>query len=240
MFEQENDFVFIVTGVKDNESFAVAYAEDYGYKDRQCITYKLDYLAPYDKNFTGIKDFELVSCYHPFLDPIQKNRVAVIDLSEWVGHEEENYLDLFFKFLHDYHWSFYEYRYIFSVGNFCEKEIENLFIKASLYLNNGFLKVDDSLTNKKSMSSYLKEKYKVEKNLADELSEILVHKINGYTQCYMIMEDLINKMSCKEKKLTQKTFYEKFDLVLESKLGIIFGKELMICKERNSQEKIRS
>lgn len=230
MFLHANDFIFLITGVKDNESYAARYAEECGYKDGQCITFRLEYVPPYEKKFNGIRDFELLSRYHPFHDPIRKERIAVIDLSEWITHEDEYYLDIFLKFLHDYLWSFYEYRYIFTVGDAYLEQVKDLYKKAIFYLNNDAMIINHTLTNVDEMNEYLKKRYKVDKGLADQLSHVFVNHIDGYTQLDMIMDNLFEKLE--SKRLTKKAFDQKIDIVFESKAGKLFGKELIKINDK--------
>ena len=43
------------------------------------------------------------------------SKYAAIDLSEWEGHETEEYLEIFMKFIHDYT-GYFNFKYIFITG----------------------------------------------------------------------------------------------------------------------------
>ena len=90
MYQKERRFTFVLTGIKDNDSLVENYVRNHGYEKEKCVQYKLEYTPPY-QNFNGISYFERITQYRPFQDPIQKKAVAVIDLSDWIGHEKEEY-----------------------------------------------------------------------------------------------------------------------------------------------------
>ncbi len=64
---------------------------------RQIMHFHAAYIEPYNK-MTLIKSFQLLE--HRMF-PFGESGCAVIDVSEWIGHENEDYLDAFVKFLHD-------------------------------------------------------------------------------------------------------------------------------------------
>ena len=106
MEAKRNNFTLLLTGAADNDTAALHYLRNHAvYREAKCVLYQLQYVPPYEK-FEGICKLGEKTKYHPFADPIQKEATAVIDLSEWIGHEQEAYLETFCKFLHDYDWSF--------------------------------------------------------------------------------------------------------------------------------------
>lgn len=137
MKAQRNNFTILTTGAADNDTAALRYIQSQEvYREAKCVLYQLQYVPPYE-TFKGIMDFQDIIKYHPFSDPIQKEAAAVIDLSEWIGHEQEEYLEIFCKFLHDYDLEFYEYAYIFTVGTADRKTAEKLYTLLDRYLEEG-------------------------------------------------------------------------------------------------------
>lgn len=138
MKAQRNNFTVLITGEADNDTAALRYIQGHeAYREAKCVLYQLEYVPPYYETFKGIRDFQELTKYHAFHDPIQKEAAAVIDLSEWIGHEQESYLEIFCKFLHDYDWAFYQYVYIFTVGEADRKTAEKLYALLDRYLEEG-------------------------------------------------------------------------------------------------------
>lgn len=107
-----------------------------GKKEVPVIVFGLPYTAPYNV-FTGIKEFQLETKYRPFTDGASKHAVAVIDVTEWLGHEDEEYLEVFMKFLHDYDATFFDFNYVFTARDADVKEIEAMFELAAEYFVDG-------------------------------------------------------------------------------------------------------
>lgn len=231
------DFTFILTGMKDNDTVVENYVRSHGFKEAKCVQYKLEYTPPY-QNFIGVSYFERITQYRPFTDPIQKKAVAIIDLSEWIGHENEEYLEIFCKFLHDYDWSFYQYEYVFTAGDADRMKIKELYGLISEYLCEGNIVEDRTMIDEKSMITYLMSTFPVNKTLATKLSHIFVsNKIRGYVQLNMVMNDFVDRMqSAKGSLLTEKQVKGKFNALENSKLAILFEKDIRKWKEEYTEE----
>lgn len=218
MHGKEKTFTFFLTGRKDNDTAVENYVRTHGYDESKCILYKLEYTPPY-KNFTDIADFMSKTQYHPFRDPLHKEAVVVIELSEWIGHEKEENLEIFLKFLHDYDWSFYRYEYVFTVGDADKIKIKDLYALVDEYLCRGDIFEDKTLTDEKYMSVYLSANYPVNRALAERLSHIFVtNKTFGYAQINTVMEDFIERVNLR-----------KGATLTEKQAGILLGK-LEACK----------
>lgn len=237
MYKKENTFTFFLTGKKDNDVAVENYVRKYGYDESKCVHCKLEYTPPY-QNFTGIAYFERLTQYRPFSDSIQKKAVAIIDLSEWVGHEKEEYLEIFCKFLHDYDWSFYRYEYVFTVGEANREKTIELYALVSEYLCEGRIVEDRTLTDEKSMSDYLMAAYPINKVLSTKLSRIFIrNKIKGYTQLKMIMNDLVERMQYRKSNLiTEQLLWNSFEKLENSKLAILFNSDMRKWKDEYSED----
>lgn len=237
MYGKEKAFTFFLTGKEDNDTAAENYVRDHGYNGAKCVQYKLEYTPPYEK-FTGITDFERMTQYRPFRDPIQKNAVAIIDLSEWVGHEKEQNLEIFYKFLHDYDWSFYRYEYIFTVGKADRTQIKELYTLADEYLYEGEIKEDRTMISQKEMAKYLRAQFPVDRVLAEKLSYIFISgQIKGYPQLNTVMEDFVRRMQCREGKVLSKRQAGKLLSHLEgSKMETLFEKYVIEWREEYVEE----
>lgn len=240
MHGKEKTFTFYLTGRKDNDTAVENYVRTHGYNDLKCVFFKLEYTPPY-KDFRAIADFMAITQYHPFRDPSFKKAAAVIDLSEWIGHENEENLEIFLKFLHDYDWSFYRYEYVFTVGDADKSKIKAIYAVVDEYLCKGHIYEDKTLTDEKSMSVYLYENYPVNRALAERLSYIFVaNKINGYAQIHTVMEDFIERADLKRKTvLTERQAGILLGKWETCKLQTLFEKDVMEWKKEYTDEMIK-
>lgn len=237
MHGKEKAFTFFLTGREDNDTAAENYVRNHGYDGAKCVQYKLEYTPPYEK-FTGIADFERITQYRPFCDPIQKKAAAIIDLSEWIGHEKDQYLEIFYKFLHDYDWSFYKYEYVFTAGKADRSQIKEVYTLAEQYLCEGGIEEDRTMTSEKEMTKYLSSRFPVDRALAEKLSTIFISgQIKGYPQLNTVMEDFIRRMQWREGKvLSEKQAGKMLARLKGSKMDNLFGKSVMEWREEYMEE----
>lgn len=103
-----NSYTFYLTGRNDTDAAVIRIIGEHPY-----LMFCLPYTAPYEE-FHSIKEFQRESRYRPFCEEDERKKIAVIDLQGWAGHEQEEYLEIFIKFLHDRQ-SFFHYEYVFKV-----------------------------------------------------------------------------------------------------------------------------
>ena len=217
--------VEILNEEKKNDAAAKKYICDSGFLKAKCVQYKLEYAMPY-QNFTGIAGFERLTRYHPFCDSLDKDAVAVIDLSEWIGHEQEEYLEVFCKYLHDYNWGFYRFSYVFTVGAADKYRIMALYRLLSSYLEEGRIVEDNTMTDEGAMQEYLMKEYPVNRALAKKLAHIFVSsKIKGYALLKTVMDDFTWRMKGpKACMITEGQVKKSFRKLGDSKFCILFQK----------------
>lgn len=100
------------------------------------MVYKLPYVPPFENDPKFIKKFQYRSAYKPFCDETCKKKIVAVNLTDWLGHEDEENLEVFTKFIHDYH-SFFDYQYFFMAEKTNEKEIKGLYFLMSEYMGRG-------------------------------------------------------------------------------------------------------
>ncbi|MDY5001845.1 MAG: hypothetical protein SO122_05230 [Eubacteriales bacterium] len=92
--------------------------------DGECPVFRFcfRYYAPYEKAFNELRRIRFEARNHTRFKEEYNGYIAV-DVSEWIGHEEEFYFDIFLKFLSDQkdHW-----RYIFYTEDTCVRETRKL------------------------------------------------------------------------------------------------------------------
>ncbi len=216
---KEKSFTFLVTGVRSN---------DYAVKkligeDSSQLFYKLPYMPPYQA-FSGIREFQVKARFRPFEDSTKQHKYAVVDLSEWIGHEKEEYLEIFMKFLHDYS-DYFKFEYIFTVGSAKRSQIKDMLILASTYLEEAHIHEDLTLVDKKKLAYYLKMNFAVNQNCAEKMAEIFVkNQIDGYTQLNMFMNE-IYKLKIKGKPIDE-MFLLNSPKMKRTKFHLVFEKEI--------------
>ena len=138
--KENRRFTILLTGEKDNDEFAVWMAKKENYENYMLFT--LPYTQPYE-NFNGIRELQTAGRFRAFWDDTCRKKIAVIDISEWIGHEEEEYFVIFAKFLCDFpKQSFFDFEYIFTVSDAGREEAKYLYRTLSRYLDGGrFVKI---------------------------------------------------------------------------------------------------
>ena len=94
----DNNFVFLISPEIEDTDFIV---NEMVRGNINIVFYKLLYVLPYN-TFNGIKNFQIATKYHPFEGTSDISMIVSVDLSEWIGHESEDYIKIFFKFLADF------------------------------------------------------------------------------------------------------------------------------------------
>lgn len=129
---KQKKFRILKTGAKDSDNYVYSQIGE----NSEIIFFKLRYTAPYNP-FDGIKQLQLAMRFHPFQASTFEKKNISIDLSEWHGHIGEEYLEIFFKYIHDLDDKVFEYNYIFTVADFKESEVKTLFMIMSGYFSKG-------------------------------------------------------------------------------------------------------
>ena len=238
----KRSFTFYVSGVKDNDAGVMRYIrKQKGYKNIPCLFFKLRYTAPY-QNFQSIREFQCETKYRPFSGKSnQKKALVVMDVAEWIGKENEEYFEIFFKFLHDYHTTFYQFEYIFTAADADRGKIKGLYKMISQYLGEGKIAEDRTLTDVKEMSEYLMDTYPVDRILAERLASIFCHKgMKGLSQLDTIMMDLMEYIHPGEReKVTESRLLSHYKSLENSKFGILYEEELKKWKQETEKNRER-
>lgn len=140
---KERPYVIFLSGKKDNDAEVGRLLGTTPY-----LFFDLPYTAPY-QSFEGIREFQRESRYHPFLDENIRKMAAVINLSEWLGHEDEMYLEIFVKYLYDCE-CFFQYEYVFTVEKAGRDEVQKLWKLMKEYLGEGRL-LEEAAERKKEV-----------------------------------------------------------------------------------------
>lgn len=176
-----NDFVLLISGIADNDRLVRQYIDS----DRP-IYYKSRYTAPYEE-FHELKKLLLLV---RSIDDVNAENVIAVDLGEWIGHEQEEYLTVMLKYLHDQrdHW-----RYVFTAGDCSREEAARLYIRLKTYLS-GTVAEDETFRSPEHLESYLFRTQRMQRNAARTLARLFFSREMKDSRGYEILESVLKEM----------------------------------------------
>jgi|GEM_PF-1359438 len=179
-FNSEN-FTLLISGIADNDRFVKRLTGS-----DHPIYYKSRYTPPFEQ-FTELRSLILLV---KDLDDINADNVVAIDLSEWVGHEQEEYFTVMLKFLHDQrdHW-----KYIFTVGSCSRREVTKLYIKMKSYLT-GHIVEDRTFQECSGLEDYLVRGHHMQRSAASAFARLFLSRDLRAEKSYEIMEGILNEL----------------------------------------------
>lgn len=194
------EFNLVLTpGFENNDKIILDYIhEKYG-KEMSWSFYSLAYSLPYEENWEGIKNYEKICRYHPFTDE-SKEKAIIIDLKEWIPKSrlQEDFINIFLMYLHDQQ-SYFDLRYVFTVGGYDEKEVRELIILLSQYFEKGCVEISRVFTSVEELEHYILRKHKrISTELADKIASMVIEsdvKISGISQIDSLLSGLENSIS---------------------------------------------
>lgn len=132
------------------------------------IQCKLAYVPPYEQ-FNEIKLMQLTIREKCGLSSDEGSLVCV-DISEWAGHEAEEYFNFFLKFAYDHR---ERWKYILTVDNCVPELSRRLFLAIRMYLN-GSLSLIDRWSGLSALASSLQQNINIDQKAAALLAELLM------------------------------------------------------------------
>ncbi len=217
------DFILLISGISDNDRLV-----KHVVNSNRPIYYKSRYVLPYEE-FNELRKLLLLV---RSVDDVNAERIIAVDLGEWVGHEQDEYLSVMLKYFHDQrdHW-----RYVFTVGAHTYEEITRLYIKLKTYMN-GEIFEDNTFKSREGLETHLTKRNKMTKGAAKVLSELFFSRelkdARSYELLSSVREDL-ERMSG-GKRITVATVKE-YMAEEDSLLCLLLGKTVEI-KEDNYEE----
>lgn len=214
---EHKSFTFLITGVRDNDCAVYNYAEN-----GHIVFFKLPYTPPYAE-FQGIRGFQTAVRFRPFEHTTKYENSIAVNLSEWTEHADEEYLEIFMKYLHDFRDGGFYKQFFFTIGDKARTQAEPLFRLATKYLSEGSFHEDDTLCSQKALSSYLLRHYRLDDGAAELAARILLQHAADYVMINSVMNDLQKKSSSymihKEALLNGTIRQSKFELLFENDLN---------------------
>lgn len=240
MSNREKSFIFYLTGAPDNDAAVKNYIHALkGYSDAESVMFRLSYTVPYQK-FNSIRDFQYAASYRPFYGKATKKSIAVIDLSEWVGHEKEEYLEIFFKYLHDFE-GFYDYRYVITAGAADRNKARGLFALASEYLCKGEVVEDRTMSDPVCLANYIEKRYPLNRSAANGLARIITGgPVIGIARLDTILRDFLERFDIGAgDHLTKTRIIKEQEKMENSKLRLFYAEGLRAwLKEAETESRV--
>ena len=158
---QDNEFIFFHTMFEDIGRIR---AEE----DEQLIFYKLDYCLPFTdpKNFRGIRDLQLKVHRENVFS--RKCRI-LIDVSDWLGHEQEDLFMTTLKYLHDH---LDTWRYVFTARSKDKEGIRHMYLIMRCTMK-GVLRADPRCADRHCLGRYLEDNWQFDAEAAALTASIL-------------------------------------------------------------------
>jgi len=138
----DTNFTLLITHLHDNDRAALRLTGG-----KNSVFFKLGYVPPYEE-FRELKQLQLRT---KNADLFGGDAYIIMDLSEWVRHETEEYFSVTMKYLHD---QSYKWRYIFTVGNNSLNAVKPMLNVIKCYLHGEVHEDSEKQINKYKESDY--------------------------------------------------------------------------------------
>ncbi len=169
------DAVLLCSGMEENERFAqdLARAQERITPEwfdglSPIVCQKLIYTAPYER-FEGLRQLALKIQDSTGLRACFRGIVA-LDLSEWIGHEQDEYLKITFKYLHDHRQI---WRSLFTFGAAEPPQILRMMRAAAPFLRPAVRQLY-LFRDKALLQNYLSTQVVIQPKACAQLSEVLM------------------------------------------------------------------
>lgn len=182
MKNTSNDFTLFISETSDDTM-----AMEFVGKDKSLLKYKIPYAMPYE-NYDGIRKLQLKYQQEGYF--CKEDVWALLDISEWIGHDEEDFFDITLKYLYDHR---SDMKFLFVVHGYTKKECLPLYLKLRCYMN-GNIKEDKTFFNTTNLSLYINQTFSVGKNESIFLAELISEKEMVFFRNYSAIESLINEI----------------------------------------------
>ena len=177
----DNPFAFLALSGRDADRDTIAALTGGG----KALAFTLNYAPPYE-DFRGIRELQLAVRRMGAFPP----EALVIDLTEWVGHEEEEYFEAAAMYLHDHRdlWNF-----VFLARERDGADCAMLFFTLRAFLD-GRMEEDRTFADRETLASYLAKQKPFAPDAADRLAGILLkpgaRMLRSYPRVHALLEEL--------------------------------------------------
>lgn len=175
------NFVMLITGIADNDRLVKQMTGE-----QRPIYYKSRYVPPCET----FNELRLMLLLVKSMADINGENTIAIDLSEWIGHEQEEYLTVMLKYLHDQrdHW-----RYIITVADHSRAEAARLYIRLKTYMAGSIIE-DETFMSMRGLEEYLVTEKKLSREVSSELARHFFSREFKGSRGYEILEGVLAEL----------------------------------------------
>lgn len=214
---KNNDFILLAAGYEDD----LAAINLIG-NDANIFRHKIPYAPPYE-NYDGIKKFQLK--YYQLGMFCKDNVWAVVDITEWIGHEADEFFDITLKYFYDHR---ADLKYLFVANGFSREECIPVYVKLRCYMH-GVMEENKAFDNALNLSMYLKENFSLIGNEALFLSKLLTEKEMQPIRNHAAIESLL--MDIKSCSVNETISMHSISAYLQSRNSLIAMLSEEICEK---------
>ncbi len=176
------DYKLLITGTTDNDTAVKRVCDN-----SNLIFFKLRYVPMYE-DYKELRRLQLK--IRESMNFIRYPLTIALDVSEWLGHENEEFFDITIKFLHD---MCYKWNYIFTVADKTAADVTQLALKLRCHMK-GELTKDSTFTDIDCLAQYLTAEYELSSSCAQMLAKVIMKKemqpMRGYAATAALMDEI--------------------------------------------------
>ena len=162
------------------------------------LEFVLPWTPPYEP-FEGIRELQLAARR---MGPFPAG-CLVLDLTEWIGREEEEYFEIAVMYLHDHR---HLWNYIFLIREREARGCAALFRTLRAFLT-GELREDRTFADRETLAAALRDRYLIDRGAADRLSSLLMRPdarmLRSYPRLNALMEELAREGAVTEDRIAK-------------------------------------
>ncbi|MBO6303132.1 MAG: hypothetical protein J6N15_11920 [Ruminiclostridium sp.] len=178
-----SEFVLVITGSANNDTVAERVAAGVA----GIVHHKLTYVPVYGE-FDQIRKLQLKVRRSPYA--MGRRICAAIDISEWIGHEEEDYFVAAVKYFHDHS---DRMSYVFTAGEGKKTELKKMYVMLRTYMH-GTMSIDETFMNVEALAKYI-ESRSAESDAAMLLAEVLMRDEMKSLRTYPVIKSICSDIS---------------------------------------------
>ena len=236
---KNNDYAIFASDTKDNRTLMFCVFGSSMNEIAEPLHFKLGYVPPYG-DFNGIMLFKYACAYRPFRDEPVRSKYIIIDLLEWREHADEEYLEHFFAYLHDYD-GYYDFTYVFNLGSNDSMFKKAINMLAALYLGKGKVIENRLCKDDRILAKYIGTVYCICENTSAKLAKMFneSERFKGLTAIDGVVSDLVETAARHDIRLDQAE-PRQLSRLLESKcpdckLLLFFEEDVLRWQHENSE-----
>lgn len=180
--KQQNCFTLLVSSGNDIPKNSLSQLTS----NTVSLYFRLPYTPPYEQ-YNGLRKL-LLQIRKKSNSEIPET--LVIDLTEWLEHDKDEFFDITVKFLYDHKDI---YNYIFVIRNCDQRKYNALFVKIRTFMPGNITK-DLTFTDEQHLEKYISCSCKIDSKALKLLSAIIMHDSADQLRSYTVIDNLTDEL----------------------------------------------